>query len=150
LERLSNKLARSYPVSVCCGYSARTFHYPRDTEHFRLICREHSSVTTPEGYPQVTEQKSARTTTGSERLPVRFFDSDAELDYPRWQVPYRAAVLETDRILLFTKFEVAQAAVLTRLDELRRETDHHDERHQLIQARRVLQIIKRTRLGFLE
>jgi len=53
----------------------------------------------------------------------KFVESDAELDYPQWQQHYRAAVLETDRTLLFKKVEIVQAAILTRLDELRGETD---------------------------
>ncbi len=154
LEQLWNNLARSYPVSVRCGYSTRTFHYPRDTEYFRLICGEHSSVIAPEGYPPVTgKQKNAQAATEAERFSVeerKFVESDVELEYPQWQGQYRAAVLETDRTLLFKKVEIAQAAVLTRLDELRGETDQHPERRQLTHAWSVLQIVKRKKLDFVE
>ena len=154
LEQLWNNLARLYPISVRCGYSTRTFDHPRDTDYFRMICREHSSVIAPEGYPPVIgEQKNAQAATESEQLSAqerKLVESDAELDYPHWQRQYRAAVLETDRTRLFKKVEIAQAAVLTRLTELRGETDHEAERHQLMQAWNVIQIIKRKRLNFFE
>ena len=70
----------------------------------------------------------------------RLFESDAGLSYPEWQVPYRAALLDTDATQLLKQVEVAQAAVLTRLHALQGETDHHAD----------LQMIKREKLGFLE
>jgi hypothetical protein len=76
--------------------------------------------------------------------------SAVRLSYPGWQGEYRAAVMEADTLQLFKKVEIAQAAVLTRLHELQHETDHATERHQLMRAWRVLQIIKRKKLGFIE
>jgi hypothetical protein len=77
-------------------------------------------------------------------------ESEAKLIYPEWQREYRTAVMEMDLTKLFKKVEVAQAAVLTRLHELQHDADHYPERHQLMRAWRVLQIIKKEKLNFFE
>jgi hypothetical protein len=154
LEQLWNNLAHANHVSVLCGYPIQAFITPRDDAYFRMICGEHSTVVVPEDYPvQADEPEQSQAAMLPEELLARersLLARDARVDYPDWQGQYQAAVLETDRHRLFKSVEVAEAAVLTRLHELQTESDHHAELHQLMRAWRVLQIIKRDQLGFLE
>ncbi len=76
--------------------------------------------------------------------------SEGGLRYPEWQGKYRAALLETDRGALFKRVEIAEAAILTRLEELGPETDNSGERQELRHARSGLQTIKQAKLGFFE
>jgi MEDS: MEthanogen/methylotroph, DcmR Sensory domain len=154
LERLGNDLARANTVSVRCAYPIRAFSHPRDKEYFQLICGEHSTVIAPEDYaPPTAEPDQMQAAIPSVQWLAQerqLVERDAALNYPEWQRPYRAAVLETDRGRLFKKVKVAEAAVLTRLHALQCETDHHVERHQLMRAWRVLHLIKKEKLGFFE
>lgn len=150
LEELGNELAREKSISMLCPYSTRAFQ-PGDSESLRTICAEHAAIIAPEGYAPWAEEMPAEIP--SDRLlsqEQQLFESDAKLSYPDWQGDYRAAVLEMDLTRLFKNVEVAQASVLTKLHELQRETDSYPERHQLMQAWRVLQIIKKEKLGFIE
>jgi hypothetical protein len=151
LEELGNELGRTKSVSMLCPYSTQAFQNPGDTASLRMICREHAAILAPEGFAPWTEE------TVPEDLSDRWLaqerqslESLTKLDYPAWQGEYRAAVMEVDLTQLFKKVEVAQAAVLTRLHELKRDAEHHSERVELMRAWQVLQTIKRDRLEFLE
>ena len=47
--------------------------------------------------------------------------------FPDWQREYESALLETDQSTLFTRVEVAEAAILTRRDAL-----EHDSQFKLV------------------
>jgi hypothetical protein len=154
LEQFGNELALGDIVTMRCPYPMQAFRHPRDTEYLRLICGEHSAMLAPEGHshlsgdsePVPVEIPSDRLLTQEQRL----VENEAKLVYPEWQGEYRAAMMEMDLTQLFKEVEVAQAAVLTRLHELQHDPDHYPERHQLMRAWRVLQIIKKEKLGFIE
>ena len=66
-----------------------------------------------------------------------------------WQLEYEAVLSETDTSALFTRVEVAEAALLTRRDALQSMTGHRSERQALAEALANLGFIKRKRLKFL-
>ena len=65
-----------------------------------------------------------------------------------WQAAYEFVLRATDRNELFKAVEAAEAAVLTRRDDLARSTDHHGERRALEEALANLRVVKRERLKF--
>ena len=68
--------------------------------------------------------------------------------FPAWQREYEAAVHEMDTTRLFKCVEVAEAAVLLRLEAIRQNSDHHAEREAIDEALNQLELLKKTRLGF--
>jgi hypothetical protein len=151
LEQWATELVRGQTVAVRCPYPIQIFQHPRDTEYLGTICGEHSAIIAPENVAAWAKTEPEPTEIPEDRLLAeeqKRLESAGRLIYPAWQSEYRDAVMEADTTQLFKKVEIAQAAVLTRLHELERETDHATERHQLMRAWRVLQIIKRENLGF--
>lgn len=153
LEQLWNDRARQNALALRCAYPIQTFRHPRDAEYFQSICEEHSAVIVPEAYPEIAGSEPVGAAIPSDQWlgqARQSIESETELSYPEWQVAYREALLEMNPTRLFKRVEVAQAAVLTRLHALQGETNHHAERHHLMQAWRVLRMIKREKLGFYE
>ncbi len=146
-ERLWNHLSQQTAISAHCVYPIQGFSRPDDDEYLQLICAEHCSFICPESFRPVGDEPDPDRLLAEERPLV---ESNTEPSYPQWQTQYRAAVLEWEPIPLFKKVEVAQAVVLTRLHELRDQPGHSSERNQLTRAWRVLQTIKRGKLGFVE
>jgi hypothetical protein len=146
-EQSWNHLSRLSLVSARCAYPIQGFSRPRDDEYLQMICGEHSAVIAPASFPLLADEPDPGRWLAQERQLIK---SNGGLSYPQWQPQYQAAVLETELTPLFKKVEVAQAVVLTRLHELRARTGHYAERQQLMQSCRILQIIKRDELGFLE
>ena len=68
--------------------------------------------------------------------------------FPAWQREYDAALQEMDATRLFKCVEVAEAAVLLRLEAIRGDSDHHAERAAIGDALKNLGLLKKTRLGF--
>jgi hypothetical protein len=68
--------------------------------------------------------------------------------FPAWQREYEAVLSETDNTRLFKRVEVAEAAVLLRLEALSKDSDHHTERQAIDDALTHLGLLKRNRLGF--
>jgi hypothetical protein len=153
LEQWATELVQGQAVAVRCAYPVQIFHHPRDTEYLGKICGEHSAILAPENIAPRASQEAEPKEIPEDRLLAEEqtrFESATRLSYPSWQGEYGDAVMEADTAQLFKKVEVAQAAVLTRLDELQHQSDRATERHQLMRAWRVLQIIKRDKLGFVE
>jgi len=69
---------------------------------------------------------------------------DVVLKYPIWQVPYRAAVIETNPNLLEQKIATAAQAVKLRFKELENSADHHHEVMALTDALTALKILAET------
>jgi hypothetical protein len=69
---------------------------------------------------------------------------DVVLKYPTWQVPYRAAVIETNPTLLKQKIAGAQQAAILRLKQLEHSADHHHELTALTDALTALKILGET------
>ncbi len=69
---------------------------------------------------------------------------DIVLKYPIWQVPYRAAVIETNPNLLKQKIATAAQAVKLRFKELENSADHHHELIALTDALTALKILAET------
>jgi len=65
-----------------------------------------------------------------------------------WQGEYDAALHEMDTTRLFKCVEVAEAAVLLRLEAIRKDSDHHAEREAIAEALNQLELLKKNRLGF--
>jgi DcmR-like sensory protein len=153
LEQWATELVLGQTVAVRCPYPIEIFHHPQDAEYLSKICSEHSAIIAPENIAPWTNTEPEATEVPEHRLLAeeqKRLENAARLSYPAWQSEYRDAVMEVHTGQLFKKVEIAQAAVLTRLHELQRETDHATERHQLMRAWRVLQIIKKDKLGFFE
>ena len=68
--------------------------------------------------------------------------------YPDWQREYESALLETDQSTLFTRVEVAEAAILTRRDALERGSNGQTERRAIEDALANLHVLKRDQLHF--
>ena len=151
-ERACASLAETTGISVRCCYSDRIFDLPQDSHYFQKICSEHSAVIVSPGLPVVSsgelhvpaQADSRQISMQAERL----MRSNRSLRYAGWENHYRAVLLETDRHKLFKRLEVAEAAVLTRLQALPSQADELAERPQLMHAWSGLQIIKRRKLGF--
>ena len=152
-ERSWNVLAQATAVSVSCSYAIRGFDLQRDNDYFQMICAEHAAVILPAGLPALSD-KDRQEHIKSELKQVllqaeQLVQRDTILLYPEWQGAYRAALLETDRKQLFKEVEVAESAVLARLQVLPTQTENLPERHQLLHAWSGLQMIKKKKLGFL-
>ena len=57
-------------------------------------------------------------------------------------------MLETDKSVLFKRVEVAEAAILTRRDELAHDSSSQTERGAIEDALTKLRVLKRDRLHF--
>jgi hypothetical protein len=68
--------------------------------------------------------------------------------FPAWQREYDAALHEMDTTRLFKRVEVAEAAVLLRLEAIKKGSDHHAERDAIVDALNQLELLKKNRLGF--
>lgn len=151
-ERACTSLAETTGISVSCCYSDRTFDLPQDSHYFQKICSEHSSVIVSRGLPVVSSGELHVTAQADFRQismqAERLMRSNRSLRYAGWEDHYRAALLETDRHKLFKRLEVAEAAVLTRLQALPSQADELAERTQLMHAWSGLQLIKSRKLGF--
>ncbi len=153
-EHLWNGLAQANSLSLRCFYPMQALNFRREQSNCQMLCAEHSTTILPRGLPMLSGEKGTIHLDAEMKQALaeaeQLIQSEVRLRYPEWQGKYRAALLETDRDALFKKVEVAQAAVLTRLHELRPETDKLGEWHQLMHARSGLQIIKKEKVGFFE
>jgi hypothetical protein len=68
--------------------------------------------------------------------------------FPAWQREYEAVLHETDTKRLFKCVEVAEAAVLTRLAAIGKDSAHHTERKAIDDVLKHLTLLKTERLGF--
>ena len=147
-------LALANSLSLRCFYPIQSLDFRREQDNCQMLCAEHSTATLPIGLPTSSrENGKARTEIELEEVMAQaaeLIQGELRLRSPEWQGKYRAALLETDRAALFKKVEVAQAAVLTRLEQLRPETANLSEWYELVHARSGLQIIKEEKLGFFE
>lgn len=74
--------------------------------------------------------------------------SPAPLNHRGWKSAYDDALRETDTFQLFKLVEIAEAAILTRLDALAGGPDHRVERQALEDALHTLKRLKIDRLKF--
>jgi hypothetical protein len=77
-------------------------------------------------------------------------DSSAasSFQFPTWQREYNAVLAERDPAGLFKCVEVAEAAILSRRENLRRSENHQDERKLLEAALSQVLLIKKDWLKF--
>ncbi len=68
--------------------------------------------------------------------------------FPQWREEYEAALLETDRRLLFKRVEIAEAALLNRRESLKHESDGRVERQEIERALEKLWELKEDVLNF--
>jgi hypothetical protein len=68
--------------------------------------------------------------------------------FPVWQREYEAVLHETNTKRLFTWIEVAEAAVLVRLEAIGRNPADHSERKAIDDVLEHLTLLKTERLGF--
>ena len=68
------------------------------------------------------------------------------LNYPIWQMPYRAAIIETNPKLLEQKIATAAQAVKLRFKELQNSADHRHEVIALTDALTALKMLAETNL----
>ena len=66
--------------------------------------------------------------------------------FPAWQLEYESALRETDTRRLFKCVEIAEPAVLNRLEAISADSDHHAEREAIDDALAVLNLIKKRPL----
>jgi hypothetical protein len=150
-EQLCNSLGQRDKISIHCGYPMRFLSREDASDHYQLLCSQHSDVVVPKSVPLVTS-KEAAAFPGIELEEVmaqaeELLKEQIRLPYPEWQSHYIAALGETNRRALFKAVEIAEAAILTRLCVLQIATGDV-ERHQLKHAYHGLQMMKRRKLGF--
>ncbi len=103
----------------------------------------------------------ARKTQNSVAIVTRLGESDAKmagfaaiaedwdaLDYPDWQRPVQAALLEMEKDKLTARVGDAEIAIFNRLQAISQGSDHGDERQALEDALSNLRVLKRESLGF--
>jgi hypothetical protein len=74
--------------------------------------------------------------------------SPPERRFPQWKLEYETALLETDPKALFKRIEVAEAAILTRREELILSSNGLAERQEIKMALGILRRLKKERLHF--
>jgi hypothetical protein len=151
-ERAADALSNPGIASVGCCYSTGTFDCHQSNADYNMICGAHTSVSLPAGLTVVLG-KDHDSATKIELKQVfdlvdRLTKGEMNSNWPIWQSHYRAALLETNQMKLFKRVEVAEAAVLTRIQRFRTAKEKQDERHDLLNAWTGLQIIKKKKLGF--
>lgn len=75
-------------------------------------------------------------------------DPKGHRQFPAWQNQYSLVLRETDRERLFTRIEIAEAALRMRLEAITTSSDHHAEREAIADALTKLSLLKKRRLGF--
>jgi hypothetical protein len=68
--------------------------------------------------------------------------------FPSWRLAYEAVLSETDHNALFTRVEAAEAAILTRREDMEQTADDHAEWKALEEALANLTVVKRERLHY--
>jgi hypothetical protein len=76
------------------------------------------------------------------------YDSSSSAPVEGWRRNYESALLETDHKALFKRVEVAEAAILSRREELHRSSDGFAERREIETALRNLRKLKKEILHF--
>jgi hypothetical protein len=71
----------------------------------------------------------------------------SDLKFPKWQIPYLRALMETEQTKLGTRFDSAQKAILLRMKGT---PESQDETEALEDALRGLSILKREGIEFQE
>ncbi len=72
----------------------------------------------------------------------------AEPRFPSWRLTYEAVLSETDHNTLFTRVEAAEAAILTRRGDIKRNAVDQAEWKALEEALANLAVVKRERLKY--
>ena len=148
LEKVWTRLQQHHKVTVHCAYLLPVSEEQRNENCFAQVCGEHSVVFWPPGLPiSITERDSAYPNFSQFRKRAQP-QARGGYQYPKWQREYRSVLLETRREKIFKKLEIAEAGVLTRLQEL--EPTEIEERQQLMESRARLQAVKRQKLGFID
>ena len=70
-----------------------------------------------------------------------------QLEYPQWQEPLAAAILEFNPRILSAKLQTAEEVISTRIKELEYSVDNAHELRLLYDGFTILEDLKRTRLG---
>jgi hypothetical protein len=76
------------------------------------------------------------------------YDSSFSSPVAGWRRDYESALLETDHKALFKRVEVADAAILSRREELQRGADGFAERREIEKALTRLRKLKKEILNF--
>jgi len=71
-----------------------------------------------------------------------------EVKYPSWQVPYQAALLETNVEKLKIKAGETETAIFLRVQALNGSSDHHAERQAIQDALAALRLLQTEKLGY--
>jgi hypothetical protein len=78
----------------------------------------------------------------------RFCSPPSPSRFPAWQREYEMVLHETDTKRLFKCIEVAESAVLARLEAIGKDSAHNAERKAIDDVLTHLTLLKRERLGF--
>jgi SpoVK/Ycf46/Vps4 family AAA+-type ATPase len=78
----------------------------------------------------------------------RFCSPPSPSRFPAWQREYEMVLHETDTKRLFKCIEVAESAVLARLEAIGKDAAHNAERKAIDDVLTHLSLLKRERLGF--
>jgi len=73
-----------------------------------------------------------------------------ELEYPRWQEPLAAAILEFNPRHLYWKAQRAEEAIANRMQELGRDKNDAHELRLLFDGLSILRGVKQDRFNFLD
>ena len=73
---------------------------------------------------------------------------DQELKYPKWQEPLRELLLEFDHDRLLKKIDQVETLISERHNQLGNSSDSRPERDAINDARNIVRMIQRDKLGF--
>jgi hypothetical protein len=79
---------------------------------------------------------------------VELGDHKGDLDYPDWQRPVQAALVELDKDKLKERVAAAEAAIFERQQAISQSRDHQAEREAIEYALANLRFVKREILEF--
>jgi hypothetical protein len=85
---------------------------------------------------------------GREKMARAVGDHQDDLEYPDWQRPVQAALVELDKDKLKERVAAAEAAIFERQQAISQSCDHHAEREAIEYALANLRVVKREILGF--
>ena len=79
---------------------------------------------------------------------VELGDHQDDLEYPDWQRPVQAALVELDKDKLKERVAAAEVAIFERQQAISQSRDHHAEREAIEYALANLRVVKREILEF--
>jgi hypothetical protein len=72
----------------------------------------------------------------------------SDLEFPEWQEPYLEALMETDRLKIVGRVDLAERTIFTRLKEIQSSSKRRSEEQAIEDALRALTFLRRETVEF--